>query len=211
MHEPAAIWSMQLIVFDKEISLTQNVILSHGREALKATIRAIRNLSEMSASGPLVNSSTNPRLHSLISDLCYQAGLAATILFNDAKKGFKESASAYQIRKQRVEYVRKLCEEQKVEIITLKDREVRNALTHIDERLADILTEQQRIGWFIDTTIDPNSDWNTKENLQVNYCRCYDMKNHRILHLGQELDLRALYQECAAILAVVFGVDEKKV
>jgi hypothetical protein len=209
MNEPAAIWGMQQIVFDKDISNTQNIILSQGREALKAVIRRIIDLEEFSSSGPVVNAGIDDRVHSIISDLCYQSGLASTILLNEAKKGFKESEAAHLLRTQRVAYVKKLCEAQKIKITILKDREIRNSLTHIDEKLADILTEKENIGWFIDAALNP--DWETEKNLEVRYCRCFDIKNKRILHLGHELDVSALYNECLAVLAVVFGFDGKSI
>lgn len=81
MNEPAAIWGMQQIVFDADISNTQNIILSQGREALKAVIRRILDLEALSSKGPIVNAGIDDRAHSIISDLCYQAGLASTILF----------------------------------------------------------------------------------------------------------------------------------
>jgi hypothetical protein len=209
MKEPSAIWGMQQIRFDKNISLTQNIILSQGREALKAVIRRIKDLDTLAMSGPLTNAGINDQTHSIISDLCYQAGLASTILFNKAKKGFKESDTSFQLREQRVKYVDSFCDDQGVTVKTLKDREVRNALTHIDERLADILTEKEGVGWFVDVVIDPNG-WETKDDLEIKFCRCYDLVNKKILHLGYELDVRKLLDECLAVLAVVFRVDGRK-
>ena len=210
MKEPVAIWGMQQIVFDKDISHTQNIILSQGREALKAVIRRIADLEKFSNSRLLVNAGINDRTHSLISDLCYQAGLASAILLNDAGKGFKESKTAYKLRVQRVAYVKKFCEEQKIEIRILNNREVRNALTHIDERLADCLTEKENVGWFIDVAVDPNQFKPNKE-MEVRYCRCYDIVNKRILHLGYELDVPVLHHECLAIFAVVFGESKQPI
>lgn len=210
MPEPAAIWGIQNIIFNKDISNTQNIILSQGREALKAIIRRILELEKYSTSGPLVNAGIDDRIHSIISDLCYQTGLASTILLNESKKGSMESKTAYQLRMERVHYVNKLCHEQNVEISIMKNREIRNALTHIDERLADSLTQKENIGWFIDVAIDPNG-WKTENNLEINYCRCYDIINKRILHLGYELDVCTLYKECLAVLAVVFDVNGKSI
>jgi len=209
MNEPAAIWGMQNIVFDKSISNTQNIILSQGREALKATVRRIKQLDSNARSGPLVNAGIDDQTHSITSDLCYQAGLASTILFNEARKGHKESELAYQLRQERVEYVKKFLDEEKILTETLKNRELRNALTHIDERLADILTEKDNVGWFIDVALDPRG-WTTEKNLEINYCRCYDLVHGKILHFGYELDLQKLLDECYAVLAIVFGIDGRK-
>ena len=210
MHEPAAIWGLQNIIFDKDISKTQNIILSQGREALKAVIYRILELEKYSTSGSLVNVGIDDRIHSIISDLCYQAGLASTILLNESRRSSMESETAYQLRMERVHYVNKICREQNIEISIMKNRKIRNALTHIDERLADNLTKKENIGWFIDVAINPN-EWKTNNNLIINYCRCYDKINKRILHLGYELDVCTLYKECLAVLAVVFGVNGKSI
>jgi hypothetical protein len=47
MAEPSAIWSSKLIIFDKSIGLTQNVILSHARGALHALVSRIDRLYEL--------------------------------------------------------------------------------------------------------------------------------------------------------------------
>ena len=72
----------------------------------------------------------------------------------------QESKVAHQLRMDRIAYVQALCESQKIKIVLLRDRRIRNTLTHIDERLADILTEKKNAKWFIDVTIDP-SEWQT--------------------------------------------------
>lgn len=122
----------------------------------------------------------------------------------------QESKVAHQLRMDRIAYVQALCESQKIKIVLLRDRRIRNALTHIDERLADILTEKKNAKWFIDVTIDP-SEWQTVKPFEDNYCRCYDFINKKILHLGLELDILKLYYECLALLAAVFGFDGKKI
>jgi hypothetical protein len=159
MNEPVAIYGMQQIVFDKSISNTQNIILSQGREALKAVVRRIIELEDFSSARSIQNAGTDDRAHSVISDLCYQAGIASTILLDNAKVK-QESKVAHQLRMDRIAYVQALCESQKIKIVLLRDRRIRNALTHIDERLADILTEKKNAKWFIDVTIDP-SEWQT--------------------------------------------------
>jgi hypothetical protein len=209
MNEPVAIYGMQQIVFDKSISNTQNIILSQGREALKAVVRRIIELEDFSSARSIQNAGTDDRAHSVISDLCYQAGIASTILLDNAKVK-QESKVAHQLRMDRIAYVQALCESQKIKIVLLRDRRIRNALTHIDERLADILTEKKNAKWFIDVTIDP-SEWQTVKPFEDNYCRCYDFINKKILHLGLELDILKLYYECLALLAAVFGFDGKKI
>lgn len=209
MNEPVAVYGMQQIVFDKSISNTQNIILSQGREALKAVVRRIIELEDFSSAGSIQNAGTDDRAHSVISDLCYQACIASTILLDNAKVK-QESKVAHQLRMDRIAYVQALCESQKIKIVLLRDRRIRNALTHIDERLADILTEKKNAKWFIDVTIDP-SEWQMVKPFEDNYCRCYDFINKKILHLGLELDILKLYYECLALLAAVFGFDGKKI
>ena len=70
MNEPVAIYGMQQIVFDKSISNTQNIILSQGREALKAVERRIIELEDFSSARSIQNAGTDDRAHSVISDLC---------------------------------------------------------------------------------------------------------------------------------------------
>lgn len=207
MHQPAAIWSSALVVFDKEINLTQNVILVQGRSALRATIDRIDRLHEITHEGPIVNAGIHPDIAPTLSDLCYQAGLASTILFNDAKRGPRESPEAYKLRQERAEYVKHWCSEQNFQPTTLLDREVRNSLTHIDERLADILTREPYVGWFLDVAVRNRHEFSAPDGISVQYCRSYVTEEDCILHLTQELSLAHLRAECAAVLAIVFGVD----
>ena len=48
MDEPLPFRGIQQLVFDKDISNTQNIALSQGREALKAVIRRIADLEKFS-------------------------------------------------------------------------------------------------------------------------------------------------------------------
>jgi hypothetical protein len=209
MNEPAAIWSLRKIVFDDEISLTQNVILTQGSSALQATINRIDSLAEL---GPregnvmFVNSNIAP----ILQDLCSQAGIATSTLFNNGNKSRFESDLAYKLRVERIAYVKKLCDEQNFKPETLTDREIRNSLIHIDERLADILTNEKYVGWFIDHVASIRNSFEPIEGITIKYCRSYIHNENKILHLGNELDLTLLRQECLAILAIVFGIDGNK-
>lgn len=44
MNEPAAIWASRQVVFDDEVSLTQNVILSQGSYALHGVLEQVSRL-----------------------------------------------------------------------------------------------------------------------------------------------------------------------
>lgn len=205
MYEPGAIYGFQMLnVSECPLSLTQKLILCHAREALKACLARIEQLREHVASSPIKNAAYDPRIHILISDLCYQAGVASNILFVKNKPG-SASPAAKSMAKERVAYIQRVCEQKNVKCPTLCDREIRNALTHIDERLADAMTTHQNIGWYIDTAFDP-SEWTPHPDIKEHrYCRCYDISKDRILHLGHELDLATLAQECKALLQSIFN------
>ena len=205
MNEPAAIWSTRRIVFDRDISLTQNLILSQGSAALAATLHRINSLRSLTATSPLQGTYRAPEIPSILSDLCHQAGLASTILFHDGKRGRKESEYAYALRRQRVEYVNFWCSAQGVSTPTLKDRTVRNSLTHIDEHLADALSESNNVGWFVDVAVDTRSQFSSPDGITAKFVRSYIRQEDLIVNLNKEISLEALRRDCAAVLAVVFG------
>lgn len=210
MNEPAAIWALRKIVFDKEIGSTQNVILSQASEALSAVMSRIATLRKLVASSPIQSTYTAPEIPSVLSDLCYQAGIASTILFNDAKRGRKESALAYELRQKRLKYINYWCNTQNLKTPTLRDRSVRNALTHMDEYLADALTKENSVGWFIDIAIESRGQFAAPQGIKkVGFCRSYVRAEDKILHLDREISLSALEEECVALLAVVFGVTPR--
>ena len=207
MYQPAAIWSLRLVVFDKGIGLTQNVILSQAADALRAVVDRIRTLQALIASSPIQDTYISPAIPGMLSDLCYQAGLASTILFNNSSRGKKESALAFSLRKERLRYVQDLCASQNLQTPILKDRSLRNALTHIDEHLADALTQDANVGWLIDSAIESRTQFSAPPGLCVGYCRSYIRSEDKIVHLDHELPLSALAAECTAVRAVVFGLE----
>ena len=207
MYQPAAIWSLRLVVFDKGIGLTQNVILSQAADALRAVVDRIRTLQALIASSPIQDTYISPAIPGMLSDLCYQAGLASTILFNNSSRGKKESALAFSLRKERLRYVQDLCASQNLQTPILKDRSLRNALTHIDEHLADALTQDANVGWLIDSAIESRTQFLAPRGVRVGYCRSYIRSEHKIVHLDKELPLSALAAECTALRAVVFGLE----
>ena len=209
MHQPAAIWALRVIVFDQAIGLAQNIILSQGQYALAAVVERIAKLRALVATSLLADTYTAPEIPGVLSDLCYQAGLASTILFNDSKRGHKESVTAFDLRKERIRYVNDLCLAQGLDTPTLKDRSVRNALTHIDEYLGDAVTRRPNVGWFIDVAIESRTQFSLPEGLELGFCRSYIRAEDRLVHLGREISVSALEAECVAILAVVFGVPPR--
>jgi len=209
MAEPAAVYGIKQVVFDQEISLTQNIILVQGRSALISTVQQIDKLHKLVQEDPLVNAAVSPEIAPTLSTLCHQAGLASTILFEDfPEPHHRESETAYQLRMERVEYVNQFCSREGIKPTVLADREMRNSLTHIDRDLADSLTEREGVGWFIDVAVETRADFDTHEDIdELRFCRSYIIGEDTILHLGQEMDLEKLRWQCVAVLAVVFGVD----
>jgi len=212
MNKPAAIYSLRKIVFDKDIDDVQNLILTQGSSALSATFQKINYL--FNVCGPqegnkvFMDSSIAPTLQ----DLCAQAGIASQILFNgNPHKSRLESQQAFDLRIERFNYVKNLCDSQGFNPNILLDREVRNSLTHIDERLADILTKDHGVGWFIDYVASTRNSFPKPEGItEIKYCRSYVHNEGKILHLDNELDIKALAHECVAVLAIVFGIDVNK-
>lgn len=204
MNEPGAIYGFQMLnLRECPLSLTQKLILCHAREALKACLTRIEQLREHVASSQIKNAAYDPKIHTLISDLCYQTGVASNILFVRNKPG-SASPIAKEMAMERTKYIQTVCEQKNVKCPTLRDREIRNALTHIDERLADAMTKQPNIGWYVDTALNP-LEWKPHPNIKEHrYCRCYDISRDRILHLGHELDLASLEQECRALIKSIF-------
>ncbi len=209
MNQPAAIWSISRIVFDNDIDLTQNVILTQGSSALISTIERIDQLYNFVQFGQLQNASFNYKIAPILSDLCTQAGIASTILFHQGAKGRHESDIAFKLRLERIKYVDKYCNDNNFIPITLKNREVRNSLTHIDEKLSDFLTLNSNIGWFIDTAMNYRNEFVAPMGISVKYCRCFIISENKILHLDQELDVAKLRYECIVLLAIIFGIELK--
>src|SRR6185312_5128880 len=83
--EPAAIWSNRLIVFDKDMSNAQNIILAQGRDALVALINRIDHLYGLMRAFPtLIEFYPHPEIPQVLSELCYHQGVASNILLNDS-------------------------------------------------------------------------------------------------------------------------------
>lgn len=204
MSEPSAIWSNKLIVFDKEIGLVQNVILAHGRDALKAVVTRIDQLHALLLKMPhVIDVHLDPDIPSIVSDICFQHGVASTVLFNDSKRGKDEEAYLYRLRMERVGYVRRFCRERELSI--LANRKIRNSLTHIDEHLAKAL-RRPTTGWFIDAAIAARDQFTAAAHgITVAFCRTYISSEDMIIHLGNEIPLDKLRDEAIFVLAVVFG------
>ena len=205
MCEPKAIWGNAYAKINEEFSLTQNVIISQGKSSLISTLSRIDLLRSLTDLKPSENTAVHPEIPSTLSDLCYQAGLASTILFNDNPKGKMESEVAYNLRLERVQYISEICAKIDLSPVVLRDRDIRNSLTHIDEHIADILTSSQNAGWFIDVAVISKKEWVAPEGISINYIRSYIIEDDVIIHLGKELPVSVLREECVNLLQKVFS------
>jgi hypothetical protein len=195
------------VVFDEDISHAQNVILSQGAYALRGVLDLVGQLRAHVKVSPLTNMYPAPEIPGILSNLCFQAGLASTILFSDAPKGRRESEYAYRLRRERITYVDVWCASQGLKAPVLRDRDLRNSLTHIDEHLADAMESQPMTGWFVDAAIASRHEFQAPNGLAVAFCRCYVREEDKLLHLKHEMSISDLTEECRAVLAVVFGID----
>lgn len=209
MNQPAAVWSSTRIVFDEKIGLTQNVLLTQGSYALIAIIDRIDQLYSLLKASPSKNAAIDPGIGPILSDLCVQTGIAMTTLFYKGSKGRLERDVAYDLRLQRVQYVEKICAEQKFVPETLTNRNLRDSLSYIDVQLPAILTTFPNTGVFIDYVVNKRQEFIIPHGMQIQFFRCYIISENKILHFGGDLDLAKLRSECVAILTIVFGIDKK--
>jgi hypothetical protein len=185
------------------------VILSHARNALQALISRINRLLELTEAFPvLTNMHPHPEIPSVLSDIAFQQGTASTIMFNDSPRSTRENARNYQLRLDRVKYIRDFCA--KIELRVLPDRKVRNSLTHIDEYLARALTKP-KTGWFIDVALSRRDEFTAQQyGIGIDFCRTYIKSENVILHLGHEISLSQLKGEAVSILREVWGEGSTK-
>jgi hypothetical protein len=203
MAEPSAIWSNRLVVFDKSISLTQNVILSHARAALQALISRIDNLHTQVAAFPqLIDFYPHPEIPSTLTDIASQQAIASAILFNDSHRTTREREDEYQLRMKRVLYVKALCTQ--IETAILSNKSVRNRLTHIDEHLAREM-KRPNTGWIIDSAIARRDQFAAPDGLATAFCRTYIASEGVIAHLGHDISVAGLRQEANRVLGAVWG------
>mgnify|MGYP000588910309 CR=1 FL=1 len=207
MKEPKGIYSIKSVLFDSSLSKVQNLIMMQGAFALEATIARIDYLNKICGPKNGNNIFTDRNIPYLLQDLCAQAGIASQVLFNgQAKKGFKESEIAFELRLERYNYVKNLCEIHSFEPEVLNDRRVRNSLTHIDEKMADLLTKESDVAWFVDHAASIRNSFQMPAEIKsVKFCRTYIHNESKILHLDNELDLDKLRKECLKTLTVVFN------
>ncbi len=210
MTEPASIYSTRLIVFDRNISDTQNIILSQGKYALIAMCDKIFQLYEyLRAYTQLMDTYIHPDIPQTLSEICLHQGIASSILFNDSEKTSKENTHTYNLRMERFKYVKNFCAAQNVTVNILSDKAVRNRLVHIDEYLAKQLSKPNT-GWFIDSAVAFRDQFAAQNGAELQFCRSFIASEEIILHFDKEISTRKLWEEACAVLAVVFGEQQNK-
>jgi hypothetical protein len=202
--EPAALWSLRAVVFDKSISPTQNVILCHAWVALDAIINRIDHLRELVAAHPnFIDFHPHPEISSTLSDLAFQQGLASTILFNDAPRGQRESSAAYKLRLSRLAYVRQKCANIPISVLT--NRQIRNSLVHIDEYLVREMAKP-KTGWLVDSAIARRDQFTAAQHgIDVAFCRTYISSEDVLIHFDNEISLIELRREANEVREAIYG------
>lgn len=203
--QPAAIWSTRGIVFDRDLSLTQNVILSQGRFALSSMITTIDHLYELIQFMPdLMDVYIHPDIPKTLTEICIHQGIASSIMFNNSERLFNENAAAYKLRMERFEYVKSLCDRASISVSILTNRKIRNHLVHVDTHLEKAL-RRPKTGWIVDSAIASRDQFSPPLGLQMGYCRTFVACEEVILHLDNEISVRHLRNEAGQVLSCVFG------
>jgi hypothetical protein len=202
MAEPAAVWAMRNVVHDRSISTTQNIILSFARDALHAMIHFIDQLHrDTNATGNQIFYAEG--YPTLLTTIVFQQALAATILFRDEPRGKGEKPKVFAVRKERAAYIAARCKG--LSLHTLKNKKVRNSITHIDEYLAKEL-DVEGTGWFIDEVVSNREFLKAASPTpNVAFCRCYIASEDKLLNFGNEIILSDLKNEALQVLHAVWG------
>lgn len=203
--EPAALWSTRLIVFDKSISMTQNVILSQGRYALQDLVRKIDILYDRLKYLPnLIDGYVHEEIPQIVGEICFHQGLASSIMFNDSERGNKETARSYRLRLERFKYIKDMCREAHTDVSLLGNRIIRNQIVHMDHYIAQAM-KKPNTGWFVDIAIARRDQFTAPPPLEIGFCRCFIASEEIILHLDNEISVRKLRAEATSVLSIVFG------
>lgn len=204
--QPGAVLSPRLYVFDRGISVAQNIILSQGRFALHEMLGAITRVYRLLDEPPRVAGGVylHYDIPATLSEICFQGGLASNILFNGSDRRRDESAAAYASRMERFKYVRAHMAAQDVVVTALADKKVRNRLQHVDQFLPTFLADSEN-AWCIDMALENRDAPSFKPPLKAKFIRTLIVSEAKIIHLDTEISVASLWHEATAVLAGVFG------
>lgn len=200
-----AIWANHLVVFDKSLSLTQNVVITQGRGALQALIRRIDRLYQLLHDQPrLLDFYIHPEIPQVLTEIFAHQGVASSILFNGSPRPRDESARSYQLRIERFEYVRDLCDTASVSRAILTNRTLRNQLIHMDSHVEKAM-RTPNTGWFIDSAMAYRDQFQAPNGITTGFCRTFISSEEVLIHLGHEISVKGLRQEATDVLRALFG------
>jgi hypothetical protein len=203
--EPMAIWATHLVVFDKSLSLTQNVVMTQGRQALYALVKRIDRLYELLNESPqIIDCYLSPEIPYILTEVFTHQGTASSILFNSSPRASGEGARSYKLRIERFEYVRDICDQAQLSRSILTNRTLRNQLIHIDSYIEKAMRTPYT-GWSIDTAMAYRDQYQAPNGMNVGFCRTFIVSEEKLLHFGHEISIKGLRREAENVLNAVFG------
>lgn len=200
-----AVWGTKNVIFDKNLSHVQNIIISNGRFALTAMLDKIEMLYECLRLDPIChNAFINPAIPDIISEIMFYQGLASTFLFD---KTISQSASTWKKRskEERFSYIENALKTTGAKITVLANRDLRNKIVHFDEHLLQAVRENPNAGVFYDAALMFRDEFSNLNVETVLFCRTFIGAEEKILHLGEEISIHELWSEANSILVNVFG------
>jgi hypothetical protein len=203
--EPMAIWATHLVVFNKDLSLTQNVVMTQGRQALYALVKRIDRLYALLHENPqIIDLYLSPEIPYILTEICAHQGVASSILFNGSDRPNDESARAYALRIERYKYVQDICDGNSIQRSLLTSRTLRNQLIHIDSYIEKAM-RTPNTGWAIDTAMTHRDQYQAPNGIKTGFVRTFIASEEVLIHLGHEISIKELRREAENVLNAVFG------
>lgn len=177
-------------------------LLREGRNALAEATLAIEYIwsrrvpPDPDGGGYLVSDGD---MVTALRTLVMSFGLASTILFDGGARRRSENAGMFALRHDRVEHVRQLTAD--IDTAIFDQRSIRNKFAHVDEYLAKLLLRGPA-NWIVDLGLS-RREMIRFNDAGGNYCRVYIFDEERLLHLGEEFDVRQAYEAMTAVLAIL--------
>jgi hypothetical protein len=133
---------------------------------------------------------SNAEMIQSLEQICISQAHAFACLFDDGRRA-TEAPRLEKMRRERVSQVRAHCEG--IDITELRNRGVRNALAHFDERyLKAIVDHGDKGGWIQDLALSHMKMFNLGEDGTQRMIRVYIFENDTLYLFGEELHLTNL-------------------
>lgn len=126
-------------------------------------------------------------------------GLSSMLLFDDGPKRSSENSQVFELRKDRIDRVRTLTSG--IDTSIFAQRSLRNKFAHIDEYMEKAFLRNDA-GWLINYGVS-HRDLVKGENGKLNYCRVYIFEEDKLLHLGEEFDVKEAYRVVGDVIAAL--------